>query len=78
MRRKGMALLSLTVAALLVGGTSSTAHASEASEASGDTQILSCFILEVLDLSILSGESNSVDCSKSYSSKEKVDVKYVK
>ncbi|MFV2118154.1 hypothetical protein ACE14D_06795 [Streptomyces sp. Act-28] len=78
MRGKGMTLLSLAVAALLVGGTSGTAHASEASESSGDTQILSCFILEVLDLSILSGESNSVDCSESSSSKEKVDVKYVK
>ncbi|MFJ8696137.1 hypothetical protein [Streptomyces roseolilacinus] len=76
MRRKGMALLSLTAAALLVGGSSGTAHANEASKFDNDTQILSCLVLEVLDIPILSSANNSIDCSEnhSYEKKEKVTI----
>ncbi|MCP9944341.1 hypothetical protein LUX12_05320 [Streptomyces somaliensis] len=66
MRKKGFAALSLSAAALLAGSGGGTAHADDAPKFHNETQILSCFSLEVLDIPIASAANNSIDCSKNY------------
>jgi hypothetical protein len=62
LRRKEIAVLSLSAAALLmVGG--GNAHAGEGPKFQNNTQILSCVTLEVLDIPIASAANNNVDCS---------------
>ncbi len=70
MRRKDIAALSLSAAALLAGVTSGTAQADEAAKFNNETQILSCFSLEVLDIPIASAANTTIDCSKNLSSEE--------
>ncbi|MGD9486210.1 hypothetical protein WDH52_23730 [Streptomyces sp. TRM70308] len=62
MRRKEVAVLSLSAAALLLAGGGS-AQAEEGPKFQNNTQILSCLSLEVLDIPIASASNNSVDCS---------------
>ncbi|MCP9987508.1 MULTISPECIES: hypothetical protein [Streptomyces] len=76
MRKKGFAALSLSAAALLTGGSGALAHAEEAPKFSNDTQILSCFSLEILDIPVASAANNSIDCSKNHHSEQSRSVTY--
>ncbi|MDT9685187.1 hypothetical protein RND61_24450 [Streptomyces sp. TRM76323] len=76
MSKKGFAALSLSAAALLTGGSGGLAHADEAPKFNNETQILSCFSLEILDIPIASAANNTVDCSKNYSSEKNQSVTY--
>lgn len=76
MRKKGFAVLSLSAAALLTGGSGGMAHAEDAPTFSNETQILSCFSLEVLDIPIASASNNSIDCSKNYRSEQNHSYMY--
>jgi hypothetical protein len=76
MRKKGFAALSLSAAALLTGGSSGVAQAEEAPKFTNETQILSCFSLEVLDIPIASAANNNIDCSKNHRSVQNHSFKH--
>jgi hypothetical protein len=63
LRRKELAVLSLSAAALLMAGAGS-AHADDEAKFQNKTQILSCLSLEVLDIPIASSANNNIDCSE--------------
>ncbi|MFV2119034.1 hypothetical protein ACE14D_11540 [Streptomyces sp. Act-28] len=66
----------MSAAALLTGGSGGTAHADDAPTFTHETQILSCFSLEVLDLPVVSASNNSIDCSKNYRSEQNYSYTY--
>ncbi|MGK5450920.1 hypothetical protein [Streptomyces radiopugnans] len=72
MLKKTLAV-SFTAALALAGGAAS-AHAGEA-KFKNDSQILSCDVIEVIDIPILSSANNNIDCSENY--KKEVHVKKV-
>ena len=63
MRRKEFAVLSLSVAALLMAGAGS-AQADDDVKYQNNNQILSCLSLEILDIPIASSANNNIDCSE--------------
>ncbi|MFI2374288.1 hypothetical protein ACH5AO_04330 [Streptomyces sp. NPDC018964] len=70
MRRKEVAVLSLSAAALLMAGGGS-AHAQDGPKFQNDNKIFSCTVLEVIDIPILSSANNNIDCSTNYNVEQK-------
>ncbi|MFJ8693894.1 hypothetical protein [Streptomyces roseolilacinus] len=52
------------------------AQAEEAPKFTNETQILSCFSLEVLDIPIASAANNNIDCSKNHRSVQNHSFKH--
>ncbi|MFJ8696138.1 hypothetical protein [Streptomyces roseolilacinus] len=69
--------LSCTFAALAVaGGAAGTAQAADddTSKFENDTQVLSCDVVEVRDIPILSADNNNIDCSENVKEQESESV----
>ncbi|WP_228993427.1 hypothetical protein [Streptomyces sp. DH8] len=65
--------LACTFAALaVVGGAAGTAQAADddTSKFDNSTQVLSCDVVEVIDIPILSAANNNIDCSKNVKEEE--------
>ncbi|GAA2456459.1 hypothetical protein [Streptomyces macrosporus] len=73
MKLKKTLFVSFAAAMALAGGAAS-AHAGEA-KFENNNQILPCPNLEVVNIPILSGDINNLDCSRNY--KEEIEVKKV-
>ncbi|MDT9685188.1 hypothetical protein RND61_24455 [Streptomyces sp. TRM76323] len=72
--------LACTFAALAVaGGAAGTAQAADddTSKIDNSTQVLSCDIVEVIDIPILSAANNTVDCSDTIKEEENESVHIV-
>lgn len=72
--------LACTFTALAVaGGAASAAVAADDDESkfNNNVQILSCDNLEIVNIPILSGDTNNIDCSKNNKEEEKKEVHIV-
>ncbi|URN18462.1 MULTISPECIES: hypothetical protein [Streptomyces] len=72
--------LACTFAALVVaGGTAGTAQAADDDSAKFDnsSQVLSCNVLEIIDIPILSAANNNIDCSENVKEEKSKSVHIV-
>ncbi|MEE1938485.1 hypothetical protein V1L54_03495 [Streptomyces sp. TRM 70361] len=71
MNLKRTAAVSLSTAALVAAGAG-VSHA-DGPKFQNNSQVLSCLTLEVLDVRILSGANNNIDCSQNYEKEVRVE-----
>ncbi|HEX5565460.1 MAG TPA: hypothetical protein VFY14_00710 [Streptomyces sp.] len=64
MKLKKTLAVTFTAALALAGGASGAYAADKA--ITNETQVLSCLNLELLNLPLLSGDNNNIDCSENY------------
>ncbi|GGP96030.1 hypothetical protein [Streptomyces roseolilacinus] len=72
--------LACTFAALAVaGGAAGTAQAADddTTKFENDTQVLSCDVVEVIDIPIISAANNNIDCSENVKEEESESVHIV-
>ncbi|WP_199185676.1 hypothetical protein [Streptomyces carminius] len=67
-------VVSLT-AAMAVAGGAAVAQAQNGAKFENNSQVLSCDVIEVIDLPILSAANNNIDCSENY--EEETHIKKV-
>ncbi len=67
-------VVSFTAALALMGGATG-AYAGDDTKFQNNTQILSCDVVEVIDIPILSSANNNIDCSENYKKEVKVEKK---
>jgi hypothetical protein len=54
----------VSIAALALAGGATVAYADDGPKFSNDNQVLSCDVIEVIDIPILSSANNNIDCSE--------------
>ncbi|WP_447038312.1 hypothetical protein [Streptomyces sp. DSM 118878] len=72
--------LIITAAAMAIvgaGAGASQAADDDTSKFDNGTQILSCDTIEVIDIPILSGANNSIDCSENSEEEEKTKIVHI-
>ena len=60
----------VSIAALALAGGATVAYADDGPKFSNDSQILSCDVVQVVNVPILSSANNNIDCSENSEEKE--------